>query len=199
MFTPQVPIVSDGGHYFTIAELRAMAPELANVTKFPDAMLEVKRQEAEEDFEALAHRAFVPRTDVCRVWGHGGQYLPLNFRDIRSITSGTLAGQAVSIAGVIADTVVGALKHPGTWPEGLYTVTYSHGLDAPPAAVRRAVITLAKIYAIPSAIDPRATAVINSDVGGFRISVGNAKTGATGIPDVDAAARRYGDNTPAVG
>ena len=179
MFTPQVPIVSDGGHYFTIAELRAMAPELANVTKFPDAMLEVKRQEAEEDFEALAHRAFVPRTDVCRVWGHGGQYLPLNFRDIRSITSGTLAGQAVSIAGVIADTVVGALKHPGAWPEGLYTVTYSHGYDAPPAAVRRAVIT--------------------SDVGGFRISVGNAKTGATGIPDVDAAARRYGDNTPAVG
>lgn len=185
------------GHYFTLAELRATADEFDNVTKYPDETLEQKRDEAEEDFEAIAHRAFVPRTATAVVRG-GEAYVFLAFRDIRTLVSVTLAGVAVDTTGVVIDPILGGLLHPSVWPAGILTVTYTHGLDAPNAAVKGAVLKLAKIYTKPSAIDPRATAVINTEVGGYRISVAG-KDGTTGIPDVDAAAARYGDNTPVVG
>lgn len=182
--------------YFTIAELRRTCEELRSETLFTDDMLEQKRAEAEEDFEALAHRAFVPRAHVCHSRG-GSEYLFLPFRDIRAVTRIRINGSDVSFAGVTIDPILGALRHPSRWPDGVLEVSFEHGKDTPPAGVKRAVLLLAKIYALPSAIDPRATAMITSEIGGYRISVADS-SGKSGIPDVDAAAARYGDNTPVV-
>lgn len=192
-------ITGDSGHYFTLAELRAFATELASTTKYTDLALAARREEAEADFEELAHRAFVPRTAQTAYARGGGDYLYLPFRDIRSVTSVTDSdGDAVDITDVKIDKRLGALYLEDGWDADLMTVVYAHGLDEPPASVKRAVMLLAKIYAIPTAIDPRATAVINTDIGGYRLSVAG-KDGMTGIPDVDAAAARYGDRVPAVG
>jgi hypothetical protein len=193
------PEVDDAGHYFTVAELRASARELVSTEIYPDADLEVKRDEAEEDFEELAHRAFVERTHESDCYG-GEEYVFLPFRDIRAITSVTDEdGVAVDTTGVVIDRIVGGLKHPSEWPDGILHVTFTHGKTVIPAGVKRAVKLLAKIYALPFAIDPRATAVINADAGGYRISVADKETGRCGIPDVDAAAARYGDHVPRVG
>lgn len=184
-------------HYFTIAELRASAPELENATKYPDATLEAKRDEAEQDWEELANRAFVPRSATWHARG-GDAYLMMPYRDIREVTSVTLNGVELDITGVTVDPIIGALKHPSEWPAGVLTVTYAHGLDAPPAAVKRLVLMLARIYTLPSVGDPRATAIVNSETGmGYRVLV--AKDGKTGIPDIDEGAKRYGHHTPVVG
>ena len=191
------PLPNDEGHYFTIEELRAQSPELASVTKFTTELLESKRQEAEEDFEALAHRAFMSRTATYAAHG-GAKHLLLPYKDLVSVTGVTLEGAAVDITSVTVDPVLRALVHPGLWPEGVLYATVTYGMAEPPVAVKRAVMLLAKMYALPTSIDPRATAVINSDTGGYRISVAT-KDGHTGVPDVDAAAARWGDNEPAVG
>jgi len=198
---PQPILVSEAGHYFTIAELRASAEELASATTYPDAVLEAKRDEAEEDFEAIAHRCFFPRTTTIALRG-GDEYLFVPgapYRDIRSLTGITRNGVALDIGSVTVDPIVGAFRHAYRWPEGILMATFEYGVASPPARVKAAVMQLAKIYIVPSAIDPRATAVINTEIGGYRISVADGKTGRTGIPEVDAAARRYGDNTPSVG
>ena len=193
------PVVIDGEHYITLEELRASAPELADSNRFPDVVLAVKREEAEEDWEELARRAWLPRTaqEYCRATG---EHVFTHWRDVRAIESATDEnGDAIDVSGVVANPIMGALRRPGGWPEGVVNVTYSHGKDAPTAAVKRLVLMLARIYALPSSIDPRATAIINSDVGGYRISVASKETGSCGIPDIDAGAARYGVRTPVGG
>lgn len=191
------PAVSNPGHYFTIAELRLTDLPLENTTKFTDAILEQRRQEAEDDFEEIAHRAFVPRTAT--VYRRGGdEVLMLPHIDVRSVVSVTMGGVAVDTTGVEVDPTIGGLRHPSSWPTGLLFITYTHGLDAPPAAVKRAVLLLAKEYALPTSIPSRAT-VLTNDVGSYRISVADKEKGTTGIPDVDSAAARYGFRLPVVG
>jgi len=199
---PDLQPVTDGsGHYFTIDEFRASQLELEDVTAFPTALLEQKRDEAEEDWEAVARKAFFPRTATITAYPCG-KALYLHHRSVRAFTSVKLNGVEIatdtSPADITVDSNIGALVRSTPWADGIYTVTYTHGADSPNAAVKRVVLMLARIYAVPSSIDPRATAVINSDVGGYRISVADS-TGRTGIPDIDAAAARYGDRVPQVG
>lgn len=189
--------VVPGAHYLTIDELRATARELTDVGVFPVAKLETVRDAAEEDFEELCHRAFVPRIATC--WRRGGDdILLLPFRDLRTVESVTLGGTELDLSGVEVDPTIGGLRMPGGWPDGLLNITYTHGYDSPPAGVKRAVLLLAKEYALPSAIPSRAT-VLTNDVGSYRISVADKNTGRTGIPDVDAAIARYGLSMPVVG
>lgn len=184
------------GFYFTIAELRASQRELENENLYPDAILEAKRDEAEADFEEIANRAFLPRAQTVTLRG-GNEILLLPHHDPRSVVSVVSGGTELDLTGVEVDPLIGGLRHPGVWPSGLLTVSYTYGLDAPNAAVKRAVMMLAKEYAIPSSIPSRAT-VMTNEVGSYRISVAD-KTGKTGLPDVDAAAARYGCHVPVGG
>ncbi len=194
----RIPIEIVGGHYFSLAELRAYGQgELASELTYPDDLLREIRAAVTDDFEELANRSFYPRGAKAHTYG-GEQVAFMPRRDVLDVVSVSHDGTDLDITGVATDPIVGAIRHPSRWPEGLLTIRYVHGQASPHPSVKRAVLLLAHIYAVPSAIDPRQTAVINTDIGGYRISVAG-KDGTTGIPDVDAAAARYGDNMPAVG
>ncbi len=185
-----------GDHYFDLATIRAAVPELASAHTFPDSTLRLRRAEAEDDFEAMANRAFVARGHIVRKMG-GDTHVLVPHRDVIRVTGALLDGDPLEVDDVTVNPVIGSLELRRGWPAGLLTIRYEHGRPDLLPAVAPKVMKLARIYTIPSAIDPRATAVINADIGGYRLSV--ASDGKLGIPDIDEAARRYGDNTPAVG
>src|ERR1051326_666530 len=59
VFTTLVEVV--GGFYFTIDDARSSDPPLADTGKYPDADIDERRREVEEEIEDICDRSFVPR------------------------------------------------------------------------------------------------------------------------------------------
>lgn len=187
--------------YFTIAELRAAYPELANAEKYTDAKLEAARVFAEQWFETAAHVAYVPRSATETLQGSGSRNLFLStWAAVRPVTAASIDGTALT-AEELAELVTrpyGVVERALLWPAGSsIVVTYQHGYDAPEDLVVAAVMMLAVEHAKPSAIPARATS-LSTDLGSYRISQADA-TGKTGIPDVDAIIGLLGADKPATG
>jgi hypothetical protein len=82
-FTLDTDLVVDAA-YFTVAEIRAEYPELADTTKYPDAKIDTVRERAEHAFEDAAGIAFIPRDTTETLDGTGGNVLhaPLAARPV---------------------------------------------------------------------------------------------------------------------
>ena len=193
--------ISPGAAYFTVEELRAAAPELANETKYTPAKLEAARDFAEQWFEAAAHVAYVPRSTSETREGSGSRKLFLSrWEAVRAATAVSIDGTALTADEVAALVTrsYGVVERPLVWPSGsTIVVTYQHGYDEPVALAKTAVMLLAAEHAKPSTIPARATS-ISTDLGSYRISQADA-TGKTGIPDVDAIIGLLGADKPATG
>ena len=187
--------------YFTVGELRAEYPELANELKYTDAKLEAARVFAEQWFEAAARVAFVVRERTETLDGTGSSRLFLTrWAEVRPVTAAKINGTPLDAAGLAEVTTrrYGVVERPTRWPAGAtIEVTYTHGYDEPVELARQAVMMLAVEHAKPSTIPSRATA-LNTDTGSYRISQAD-KTGKTGIPTVDAIIGLLGDEKPVTG
>lgn len=187
--------------YFTVDELRAAYPDLANANKFTVAKLELARSFAEQWFEAAAHVAFVPRDVTETLTGAGGRNLFLSrWAAVRAVTAASIDGVDLT-ADELAELVTrphGVVERARRWPWGsTIVVSYQHGYDEPVELAKTAVMMLAAEHAKPSTIPARATSV-STDLGSYRISQADA-TGKTGIPDVDAIIGLLGADKPATG
>lgn len=186
--------------YFTLAELRASDPVLADVTKYPDAALGRVRSLAQESLEDACGVAFVPRSSTETVSGDGSQVLFVSRPYVRSLTAAAVGAIALNITGVTAYGDSGLYRAAG-WPAGLgnVQVTYEHGYTAPPLRVAAAAKILARTLLLQGPVSDRATqisgvdgAIINLATPGFR--------GATfGLPEVDVVVAHYSYRSIGVG
>ena len=189
------------GDYFTIEELRAAYPDLANANKFKDDKLELDAAFAAQWFETAAHVAYVPREATATRTGSGGTFLFLpHWAEVRPVTAASIDGvylTADELAELVTRTY-GVVERAARWPDGAtIVVTYQHGFDEPVELAKQAVMMLTAEKALPSTIPSRATS-LGTDVGNYRISQAD-KTGKTGIPDVDAIIGLLGYEKPVTG
>lgn len=192
------------GFFFSLVEGRASDSTLADPGKYPTADLIAKRLEVEVECEEICDRAFVPRYLRTTLDGSGTSELMLagvnDVRSIRSVKMATGVGETFTAltAGQLAKLTVTPdrvlLRTDGdVWLEGRSNVIVEleHGLDVPPADLKRASLTRfrSRLNAARSGVPERALS-FTTDVGGtYRLSTPDAY--ATGLPDVDAAYERY--------
>lgn len=197
-----VEIVS--GFFFTIPEIRASDATLADVGKYPNAVLVAARLETEVECEDICQRAFLPRYWRETLDGTGTSDVLLGKPDVRVIRSASLAprtGQAfvpltTPELAALAVTPDGMLRRTDAnfWTEGLANLVleYEFGLGGPPQPLREAALVRLRSLANKhrSGIPDRASSFTSVDGGTYRLTLPNR--GSTGIPEVDAVYQRYG-------
>jgi hypothetical protein len=211
--TDTVEIV--GGYLFSLAELRACDPALqeksGGVYRYCTAELARARDETECECEEICDRAFVPRyrRAVLDGTGHRDLVLPTTadpapgrptVRTIRAARIATTTGASfvaltaaeVAALAVLADNTL-RRTDAGVWPEGTDTVIveYEHGLDAPPADLKRAALRRARAWltGLKSGVPDRAISYTTADGANYRLDLPGAYK--VGIPEVDAVYARY--------
>lgn len=204
-----------GGYLFEISDLRAQDRAFADVTKYPSSLLREVRTWVEAVIEGprAAQVAFVPRHTRIALNGnspdlnrgfypllYGGDYRDLITPDfeIREVYSASINGTALTQAEVDAISIDDNVLHRSAgvqwpawpWGKGNIVLHYEHGFDAPPGAITRAALLLAREYLVKSDIPGRASATSIGDQL-FRLTIAG-RDGVTGIPDVDAAIDQFG-------
>lgn len=196
-----------GGYYYSSADLVTAEPALSDTGKFPTAGLIARRAEVESLFESACSVAFVPRFAVERIQVTG-RFVALDWPQVRAVRwvrqwaytpdiTTTLA--AADIARTNVDYVNGVLdlatfySHP-TW----IAVGYEHGYDAPPADLKRAALTWARMTALRAAagIPDRATTMQMPDGGSVTLATPGVGSWRTGVPSVDEVLKRYDHGSP---
>ena len=195
------PIVTDSGHYFTIAEYRAWDTDFSDTAAYPDLAVERARDWAEQRFENAAGCAWVERTATETHIGDGAAFVTLYNRDIRAISAVTADGVALT-ADELAALIVhpsGLVKRLSGWARDvLYVFTYTYGLTAIPEPVKDAVMLLTSWNLVPNNLRSNATSE-STDVGFIRLSHATPG-GKTGLLEVDAVAADFGHaGAPKVG
>jgi hypothetical protein len=196
-----------GGFLFTVAELRAADPVLADTAKYPQAALEAAREAAEERLEELCGVAFRPRGARETRSGDGTARLLLGEVEPTRLVSVSIDRGAGPVA-LTAEEVADVRLEPwgeavrltkGVWDRGVRNVAvlYERGVALAPEPVRRAALTLAKAALIRSPVPDRATAE-STEAGTIRYSIAG-RDGPTGYPEVDAVVEQFGRTVPAVG
>jgi hypothetical protein len=188
VYEPLDPPVTPGQHYFTLDELRAERPDTADAD---DETLERQQTLAEELMEAATGIGFIPRTRIETVTSSTSGLLRLARPYVRRIAGVEEAGTAWT------PERVGELWFENSYIVGVpgwgttVTVTYEHGMDAPPERVRRAVMTATRIWALRGPVDERATQ-IGTDAGGtINLATPGLAGFITGIPEFDATIAFY--------
>ena len=201
--------------YFTVEEGRATDATFAGMS---DAEIAEARAEVEDEIEndLCPGYAFVPRTNTVTLSGTGYATLFLPHLYVRSVTAvrtwttdpavytdltaGELADIAPSDTGVIRRSTL------GYWPAGYdnVTVTYTHGMDAPPARVKRAALLLFR-YRVANATwrIPSDTLAVDAEGNPTAEGLSAAQTSGrelvdspSGIPLVDDLLRPYLGGVP---
>lgn len=123
--------------YLTAAQVRARVPALVNTTMFSDSEINLLVGEFEEIAERYRGVSFTPRNHT-ETFTRPSTSLLLSRQPVRSITSFTVDGVAGDVTDLTVDLATGKIQG-GRWTLSTpVSVTYSHGLDAPPAVVLRA-------------------------------------------------------------
>lgn len=123
--------------YLTAAQVRSRVPALQNTSTFSDSELNLLVSEFEEIAERFRGVAFTPRTHT-ETFTDPKRVVLLSRQPVRSITSFTVDGVAGTVADLTVDKATGKISD-GNWVGSeTLSVTYSHGLDAPPAVLLRA-------------------------------------------------------------
>jgi hypothetical protein len=179
--------------YFTIAELRATYPSpLSDATKYPDGKIDRWRLYVEERIEHVCDVAFVPRTATDEVVsGDGTGFLNVKNNRLRTLTAAhDENAQTVDLTGYRA-TSSGFYLAAG-WATGVnnLTVTYTHGYDAPPLAIKEAAMTWCRELVVDGPITARATQIATED-GPINLATPGMFGSVSGIPVVDQVIGEY--------
>lgn len=193
-----------GGYLFEVAELREVSEGKADIAQATDAAIALARLKAEVRLETAADVAFVPRASRFAVRGWGTPRIRVPARRIRQIYEASVDGEALTAeeTAALLPRAWGAvdLRSPYTWPrDALVELWYEHGrFDWPPGPVSEAAMTLAREYLIRSNLASRQTVEVN-EFGTFRLGVAT-RDRPTGIPEVDAVIRDFGEaSSPLIG
>lgn len=191
-----------GGFYAELAEIRAL-DAVTSEAKYPTALLETARRQAEDRFEEATGVAWVRRHARDILSGNGATRLVLGHRPPRSLIAATIDG---TVAGDLTRFRLydeGLIERTGgtTWPKeaagggGNVVVEYVHGFDAPPADLKQAFLTYVRYLLLDtrSRIPDRATAM-STEFG--TIQLASATSRATLIPEVDAILADYDRRIP---
>lgn len=190
--------------YFTLPELREL-PQVGDSSKYPDSRCESVAAAVVTtiDGEVFGSSAvgFVPRTVTETLDGNGRGALVLRTPYVRSLTSVTVDGVAVTVGDLVANGGILRYADAGpTWPVGrqnvvvTYSAAYGTG-STPPPDIKEAALQLTRYRLLAGAAtsEVSARALSRSDDGG---TINFATAGAdrpTGYPDVDAVVIRYRD------
>lgn len=199
-----------GGYYFTISQLRAREPSLADEQKYVTDDLQALRREIEGEFEAITEVAFVPRYTRQRVDGSGCGHVLLPTTHIRRIVAvaelnsdGTTAytWTAGEVGNIRVAEVTGKVYSPARdFPSGgqNLVVAWEHGYDRAPAdIVQAAMLRLRHRATRPRSAVPDRASTFQVE-GGNVYRLDQAGRHKTGIPDVDAVLDRYSMAIPGV-
>lgn len=189
-----------GGFYFSVADLKGTEKSVGNIAA---ADLRTVRAEVEAECERIVGFAFVPRYSFERLDGTGTPTLQLPVRRPRTVRSVTILGSdnttetdftATALAAVAVDPAGYLHRTDGSpWTGGRRNVIvgWEHGLDQPPADIRRACLRRARTRQnlAASGIPDRATFFTADNGATYRIAMPGVL--ATGDPEVDAVYARY--------
>jgi hypothetical protein len=184
-----------GGFLFGIAEARALKP-LDSVTNYTTAAIIDMRTTVEQALEEECGVAFVPRYTRETVNGPGTMTLLLKWPKVTAIRSALVGTTTLTSTDLAALTYgLGGVVGGYAWTAGIgnLTVGYEHGYPTPPAEIRRAALTLAKMWLVGqrSPIDDRAITFNTTDGGTYSLAVPGRNGSHFGHPDVDIAVDRY--------
>lgn len=196
--------------YFTLVEIRAL-PDCSMATGATAEFTDAQILAAAAHFTTIVEREvgvpFIPRTFTETLSGTGGFGLILAQTNIRSITSVTADGVAVTVGLLTANHGILRYLDRGTvWPttaEANVVVVYSAGEFATcPADIKDAVMWATRDRLISqngeNVVDPRQQSMTN-DLGGSTVFVLPGEKRPTGYPDLDAVIASYVRHTPTLG
>lgn len=196
----EVPYTVTGGHLFEIADLRSADAAIGDANLYSAAEIRDARDKATERLEQAADVAFSTRSRTVTLTGDATPRLILPDTRIQSVVSVDVDGEAVTDGFEVLEHGVLVLTDGSVWdatPNNI-VVEYEHGYAVTPEPVKRAAMTLAIEYLVPSALPARAISQ-STDLGEFRVSIANVDAGRyTGIPEVDAVIKTFGRQRPAV-
>lgn len=187
-----------GGVYCDVGDIKTGEPSLEAASA---EQLKLVRREVEDEFEQICGVAFVPRFARERVDGTGRSTIVVPHPYVRSVRSvrvytGTDFNEfdASELAALAADRSGRIVRTDGaTFPAGIrnIVVEYEHGLDRPPADVKRAAVRRirARHHMARSAIPDRAVSFTADNGATYRLATPGVT--ATGDPEIDAVLDRY--------
>lgn len=186
-----VPFEVVGFVPLSITDIRSADEDLTDVVKYPNTVVESEIQAAWDVLDKNLKVAIVPRGNRETVDGSGLRSQPIQWLYPRAVVSASVDGSAVDVSTLVPKRH-GVIVNPGFWTEGDGNVDlhYTHGWDAPPDPVLRALRLLTIDRLVTRATPSRATS-LSTDVGAFRLTIAG-RDGATGIPDVDAIIDQFG-------
>lgn len=144
-----------GGHLFTVADLRAFHPSLANAVKYPPAAVEEAREQVTEEFEDVLDRSPVPRCRKQVLSGAGRPALLLDRPDLITVRSVRVYSDAdtytdfteAELADLRFDPLGRVQRVSGAWfahGSGNVEVVYEYGMQSVPVGMRRLAMQRAK-------------------------------------------------------
>lgn len=192
-----------GRPYFSNAELRLAEPALSDTNVYTAAVISRARLEVETFFESVCNRAFVPRYHYATLPGYGRSGLVLDYPDLRTVRSAAMYGDitstalatltAAELAAIPRDPAGIATRWSGVWTDTVI-IGYEHGLDLPPADVKRQAMILTRevLVASKSAIPQNATNFTSSELGWSAVLVTPGIRGAhTAVSSVNECLDRW--------
>jgi hypothetical protein len=197
-----------GGVYCSSSEVRDLE-RVKDANSYPLADILRARAEVEDMFErACGHTlSFVPRFAIASVdhFGNESLHLPHYFlrlvRWVKYVADGTLYDfDPLELGAVAADPSGMATLVNGAWPYGRLLVGYEHGMDAPPADVKRAAASAVRrqMNMAKAATDPRAISFTGPGGEVQRFPTPGLGPWVTGVPEIDEVLAWYKDAYPSL-
>jgi len=199
-----------GGFMFDITAAREAHRTQANpwnAGKYSDALLVSKRIAVEQEAEAIAHTAFVPRYARVALDGSGTDSIVTPDMDLRAVRTVKVASRygssyvALTTAELAAVAPLGsgvlARDDGSIWPRGRRNVIaeYEYGQDVCPIEVADAGIMRLRymVSSTRTSVPDRAISYTILEGGVYRMAQAGKRS--TGSPDIDAAYLRHGNET----
>ena len=195
-----------GDVLFTIAEVRALNSQLADSNQYSTGEIVAMRTTVEEAIEqhtgALVPRYHQETLSGSSITGRNSYTGTLGLRltqpYVRAVRSITIDGVALGSSDLANVTLDGQTLYGYGWPVGWSNIVvgYEHGRDRPPERVRRAALTLAKIWLVSGPVDDRTNTFTSTEGGTFSLVTPGRGGSIFGIPEVDAAV--LGERIPVI-
>lgn len=189
-FTQTVEVV--GGHYVSIAEIRAEAG-MDDAQLFPSTLLAEIRAEVEDVCEQAVGWAFVPRFRRESFHGSGTSRLELPCPKPTAVLAVTVDGTAQTVGDYSVDATTGEIvATAGTFPVSSngapnVVVAWTHGESDPPPKLRREVLKLIRNEALARTADQPSQVIAQTYEGmTLRYSTPDPRNGRpTGVLSLD--------------
>jgi hypothetical protein len=192
-----------GAWLFTLDDLRAFkGADLASTTTYPNSVLGDAREAVTDEFEQICGQSFVPRFRR-EVFAGTGDYVHYAERyKVKEVIQCTVSGVSVSASNFSvsdASNIVyrtdGVFSHATTTNPRNVSLSYRHGFETVPAAIKRAALIVAHQRVIEwvegTNVPSRATTWTDA-TGTYQSWAANDQSGRWyGMGDVDSSLRQY--------